>query len=104
MVAAERHVKIVAQPGRQTDVPPAPELLRVRCKIRLIEIDDEFDAEQFGYASRDVRVTGKVAIDLHCEKNRCHDDVNPRYLSAAGKNLVDYGRNSVRDGDFLEET
>src|ERR1700743_86176 len=63
-VAAQRDVKIVAQPRTQADVPAAPELARILGKVRQIEVQHQLDAQQLADAARDVRIPGKVAEDL----------------------------------------
>src|SRR5207302_2335485 len=45
-VAAERLVKIVAQPGRQRDVPALPEFAQPRRPVGLVEIRREAEAEE----------------------------------------------------------
>ena len=67
-VAAERDVEVVAQPGRQADVPVAPELLRRAHEVREAEVLDQLDAHQLRGAARDVRVAGEVAVDLERER------------------------------------
>src|SRR5207247_4270518 len=63
-IAAQRHIKIVAQPGRKTDVPAPPELAQARGAIGEIEIEHQIEAENSGYAARDVGITGEIAVDL----------------------------------------
>src|SRR5262249_13030266 len=42
---AERHVDIVAEPGRQRDVPASPEILNRSRRIRIIEIFRKSEAK-----------------------------------------------------------
>src|ERR1035438_8492663 len=45
-------------------MPPAPEILRVGCRIRRVEVPREAIAEKHGTANGDVGVPGKIAINL----------------------------------------
>src|SRR5438067_3179102 len=65
-ISSQRNVKIIAQPARETDVPPMPEVRNVRREIREAEIDRQLIAEQARRRDCHVGVTGKVAIDLDC--------------------------------------
>ena len=67
--SAERDVDIVAEPCRQRDVPPAPELRNVAREIRHVEVAHQTHAEQLGCADGDVRVARKVAVNLESEEN-----------------------------------
>lgn len=60
--AAQRDVDIVPEPGRQRDMPAAPEFPDGKSKVRAFEIRHQFDAEQSGTADGDIRVAGKVAV------------------------------------------
>src|SRR5436853_6100367 len=73
-ISAERNVKIIAQPARETDVPAMPEVGNVRREIRETKIDWQLVTEQTDGRDRQVRVTGKIAIDL----DRVEEDGNPR--------------------------
>src|SRR6185503_18857507 len=67
-VAAEADVEIVSKPCRETDVPSPPEIPHARGKIRQIEIHHQIEAQHFGNASSDIRIPGKVTIDLEAER------------------------------------
>ena len=64
---AQRDVQIVAQPGRQGDVPASPEIGRRRREIGRQEISREFDIEELGHPAGDVGIAGKIAVDLSGE-------------------------------------
>ena len=63
--AAEWDIEVVAQPGRQRDVPALPEVLWVGGGVGRVEVAWEVIAEEHGAADRDVGVAGEVAVDLH---------------------------------------
>ena len=63
--AAQRNVQVVAEPGRQTDVPAPPEVARVQRDVRPVEVERDFIAQQQRRADGDVRIAGKIAVDLH---------------------------------------
>src|SRR3954463_5509617 len=72
-VSTERDVKIIAQPARETDVPPMPEVRNVRGKIGKPEIDRELVTEKPGRGDGHVGVAGEIAIDL----DRVKEDRDP---------------------------
>ena len=72
-VAAERDVEVVAEPGRQRDVPAPPELLHRVGDVRLAEVLREAEAEHPAEPDRHVRVAGEVEVDLQ----RVADDPEP---------------------------
>ena len=53
-VAAERDIEVIAEPCRQTDVPRAPELSRIRRQVRQVEILKDLEAENACGAGGDV--------------------------------------------------
>src|SRR5256885_5894224 len=63
-IAAERDVKIVAQPGAQTDVPSSPEILKTFGEIRLAEVNHEVEAEKLSAAPGNTAVAAEITIDL----------------------------------------
>src|SRR5436309_16076605 len=63
-IAAERDVKVIAQPGAQADVPPAPEILKAFCQIRLSKIDHEVETEKLRATAGNAAVTAKVSVYL----------------------------------------
>src|SRR5579863_9363077 len=63
-VAAHGNVEVVAQPARERDVPPAPEVLETERAVGLVEILREAESKQRRNADRDVGVGAEIAIDL----------------------------------------
>ena len=70
-VAAQRHVEVVAQPGRQRDVPASPEVREADRRVRIAEVVDQRDAEHQRRADRRRRVAGEVAEDLSRRTPAC---------------------------------
>ena len=52
--AAKGDVEVVAEPGGQRDVPPAPELRDVAREVRVAEVGHQADAEELGATDGDV--------------------------------------------------
>ena len=69
-VAAERHVQVVAQPARERDVPPLPEVLERSRDVGRVEVDRQTKPEHQRQPAGDVRVAGEVAEDLRAEHHR----------------------------------
>ena len=67
-IPAQRDVEIVAQPGRQADVPAPPEILDRHRQIRVAEILGVLEAEHAPEADRHRAVAGEVEEDLSTEK------------------------------------
>ena len=63
-VAAERDVEVVAEPGRQRDVPAPPELGEALRDVRVVEVLEEAEPEHPAEPDRHVRVAGEVEVDL----------------------------------------
>ena len=63
-VAAQRNVEVVAQPRRERDVPPPPELGDRRRLVGCVEVLREAEAQQQGDADGHVRIAREVAVDL----------------------------------------
>jgi len=63
-IAAEGNIQIVAKPGGQGNVPPAPELLDGPGNIGIIEVFHELEPEHVPKADGHVRVAGKIEINL----------------------------------------
>ena len=75
--APERDIHIVAQPGRQRDVPAPPELRHAGRRVRRVEVAPQLVAQQPRRGDRHVRVPREVAIDLrrvsgHRDPRRVH--------------------------------
>src|SRR3954470_267837 len=62
-VAAEWDVEIVAQPRRERDVPPAPEVSKASGDVRHPKVFGNREAEQTGRPDGDVRIAGEVEVD-----------------------------------------
>ena len=101
-IAAQADIEVVTQPLRQADVPAPPELLRIDGEIGLSEIAHEAKAEHLGNAAGNVRIAGKVAIDLDREQPGGEDHVGPGGIRA-GIDRVDRGRDRIRDHDLLDQ-
>ena len=66
-VAPERDVDEVAEPGRQRDVPAAPEVGRAVRDVGVVEVQHQLEPEPPRRAARDVRVGREVGVDLQAE-------------------------------------
>ncbi len=101
-VAAERDVKVFAQPGRKRDVPAPPEIGDRFRAVGRIEIFREDEAEHEAEPDRHVGVTAEVEINLE----GVADGAEPRVERAdrAGvEGRVGYFSAGVREQDFLRQ-
>src|SRR5438067_3505500 len=101
-IAAESLVKVVAEPGRKTDVPAPPEIARILREIWKVEVQHQIDAEQLRNTSRDVGVAGEVAVDLHREQHGAGNYVCRSDQARTSEDLVHGRRYAIRDGDLFE--
>ena len=92
-VAAERNVKIVAQPRRQGHVPATPELGNRQRRIGHAEIARECESEHDSEPDRHVGIAGEIKIDLH----GIGDQPDPRLDQGAIVNLIERDLNERRD-------
>ena len=68
-VSAQRDVEVFPEPGAQRDVPPPPELGDRAGEVGEVEVFLHANPEQFAQADGDVRVGGKVVVNLqHIQK------------------------------------
>ena len=104
-VSAEGNVKIIAKPGRERNVPPSPEVLDVRRLVRRVEIQRKAYAEEQRRTDGDIRVSGKVAINLDRIAEDSGVALESRILRRCVENAVDQVQGKViADSDLLEET
>ena len=100
--AAERDVDVVAEPGRQRDVPAPPEVGRAAREIRMVEVLGQLEPEPARRAARDVGVGGEVRVDLDREGEHAGpEDVERRIRQR--EDLVGDHADVVGDDELLEE-
>ena len=63
-IAAERDVEVFAKPGREGDVPSAPEVGEGGCEVGGIEVFGEEESEHESESDGHVRVPAEVEVDL----------------------------------------
>ena len=104
-IAAERHVEIVAQPGRQRDVPAPPEIGEADRRVRHAEVVRQAETEAQRGADRDGRVAREVAEDLAGECERAEPGVDERRPGAGlpKTRSADGREHAIGEHDFLEE-
>src|ERR1051325_7411493 len=82
-------------------MPAAPELTDGRGKIRPVEVLHEREAHHFRRAQCDVRVSGKIAVDLNREEVSRHQHRQTGIPIGVRVNLVDQQGEIVRDDHLL---
>src|SRR6478752_6733524 len=85
-------------------MPPAPKLAGITGEVREAEVLAELDPQKLGYATRNVRISRKIAIDLKGEGKSSQYDICPRRWSRAGENGIYTRCQSVSDGNFFKQT
>ena len=74
-VAAQRQVEVVAQPGRERDVPAAPEVRERFGPVGRVEVLGQHEPEHQGEPDRHVRVAAEVEVDLERVGDHAHPGV-----------------------------
>src|SRR4029077_16558733 len=92
-VSTERDVQIVAEPGRQADMPAAPELGDRSGGVRHAKIARERKAEDHCQSYGHGRIAGKIEVELQgvCER------AEPGFKGRWGAGLVKYRRHHARE-------
>src|SRR5438128_1816347 len=73
-IAAKGDVDVIAEPRRKRHVPASPELRDRAGEIRAPKVRHQAHAQDLGRADRDIRVAGKVAVNLEREEERRDDE------------------------------
>ncbi len=87
-IPAQRDIQIVAEPGGQRDVPPAPEFLNCGSGIRILKVFLKVKPEHPAHADRHIAVAGKIKIDLQCIAEHAHPGGKHADLPRQGKHHV----------------
>ena len=85
-------------------MPSSPKLGYVAAQVRLFEIHQQFDAEEFGYTSCDIRISAEIAIDLEGETYRGKNECAARVGCRLGKDLIYDGLEAVGHNHLLDES
>ncbi len=101
-VAAQADVEVVAQPGRQADVPAPPELGDRLADVGLVEVLHEAEAHHQAEADGHVAVAGEVEVELRGVGQGAEPGVaGGRVLQ--GEAVVGEGGQGVGDEHLLDE-
>ena len=104
-VAAQRDVEVVAQPGRERDVPAAPELRRILSFERRGEVLFETIAEHQRDADCHIGVAREIAVELNREACDAHKILEARVERRIVEDAVDeVAADIVGDEHFLNQT
>ena len=100
--AAQRDVNIVPKPSGEGDVPTAPKFLYGKGEVRTPKVCRQLHAEQSGTADGNVRIAGKVAVDLDGIHHGGDDKDQSHIAAAVVVHLVDGHGKGIRDHQFLK--
>ncbi len=93
-VSAQRDIEIVAEPGRQGDVPAPPEFGDRARAVRQAEVARQGEAEREPEADGHQRIAGEVEIDLQ----GVGQGPGPGGGEAGGAGMVEHGAGQGREG------
>ena len=106
-ISTQRNIHIVSQPRRERYMPPSPELCQVSRLIWKIKVRAQSISHDQGYSDCHIRISRKVAVDLHRITDDCHKAFKARIGSRHIENQVVILRNIVstdnRSGDERRE-
>ena len=100
--AAKRNIHIIPKPGGQGDVPAAPELPDRKGKVGISEIGCKLHAKEPRTADGDIRIAGKITVNLDGEHHRGNDKDEPNIAVGIVVYLVHHRGKDVGDYQFLK--
>src|SRR5437870_4356533 len=102
-IAAERYVKVVAQPAGERDMPAPPELRDVRRAVGVVEVFRQFEAEETRDTDRHRGVADEIEIALRVEAE-CGADQGA-IVEGRGRleNRVYGGGETIREYAFTDQ-
>lgn len=89
--AAQGNIYIIPEPSGERNMPAAPELADAVRKVRAFKVLLQFDPEELGAADGNIRIPGKVAINLDGKHNSCDREDQSGIIGGIIVNAV-YGR------------
>ena len=101
---AKRDIDIVAKPGVERNVPPAPELTYVAREIRVAEVLHQAEPEEARRADGDVGIAREIAVNLEREQHCPYQQRAARQRGVIGEDRVDHDGTAVGDNHLLEQT
>ena len=100
---AQREIDVIAEPGRQADVPSGPEVLHGVREVRLAEVGHQLHTQHLRRADGDVAVAREIAQVLHGKHERRQRDLRAGCVDPAAVNRIDVHARAVRDDHLLKE-
>src|SRR5690349_19555813 len=83
-VPPQRDIQVIAQPGGKRNMPSSPKVCDRSSKIRMVKIGQQLDTKKLADASRNIRITGKIAVNLQGKKIERNEQIrtgtNPRII------------------------
>ena len=101
-VATQRDVQVVAEPRRQRDVPPPPELRHRLREVRAVEILHQLEPHHLRRPHGNRRIAAEVAVYLHGEQHARQKVLAPLVPVHIPIDRVHQERDPVRNDDLLE--
>jgi hypothetical protein len=102
-VAAKRNVKVVAEPGGQRDVPAPPKVRWRDGEVRQLEINHEPEAHEVSQTPGNIRIAGKIAINLESKSEQPNDHLKACGCRTLSENLICKQSTVIRHENFLEK-
>lgn len=100
--AAKRNINVVPKPGGEGDVPAAPKFFHGKGEVGAPKVRPKFYAKKCGAADGNIRIPGKVAVDLDGVHHRGNDKDQSHITVAVVVHLVDRHGKGIGDHQFLK--
>ena len=102
-VSAQRDIDVIPEPAGKGNMPAAPEFLDPPGKIRTVKIPSAADSQQISHADGDIRVAGKITVELEGIEESCQHAGQARITLRRPENRVHIAAQTVRDDHFFKE-
>jgi len=103
--SAKGYIHVIAEPGAQGNVPPAPELGDVPREIGISEIATELESKKTCATDGDIRIAREIAVDLESEEEGTEEQCyTGGLLHIAFEDAIHDGSAAIGHHDLLEET
>ena len=84
-------------------MPSAPELLDRSCKIRTVKILHQPDIKQLCCSDRNIRISGKIAVNLYRKEKGCKQHGKARIVLRRVKNQIHIYCKIISDHKLLKK-
>jgi len=101
--ASQGDIDIIPEPGHERDMPPPPEF-GDRSRVKgPVEVIHQAETHDLGRTDRNIRIAGKIAIDLKSKEESPRDQRKPGILGGAAEDLLHHDGQFICDHHLLKK-